>query len=223
MSDESNILVQDWAQPGDPFRLIAVEVEGVDWMGTLPVSARDRMARFSDATARARAGASEWIKACWLPRELEMERVEFEWGANGKPFLTGAAADWGFNLSHAGAYAVAVLAKGVSIGVDLESTTRKADIERLGRRVFSESEQAGVRAGGREAFFALWSQKESLLKALGCGWADGNIVRRTQLEIVAFQVEPATGVHVWSRPQLGGSYALAVAVGSAAMRDAPEG
>ncbi len=211
MSGESNILVQDWAQPGDPFRLVAVEVQGVDWMAELPTSTRERMTRFSDATARARAGASEWFKACWLPRELGMERVEFEWGVNGKPLLTGAVANWGFNLSHAGGYAVAVLAQGVSLGVDLESTSRKADMERLGRRVFSESEQTWVCTGGREAFFTLWSQKEALLKAMGCGWADGNIVRRTQLVRVAFQIEPVTGVQVWSRFVRGRDYSLAIA------------
>ena len=212
MKIEPNIPVQDWALPGEPFRLVAVAVDAADWARLLPEVARAKTELFSTAEARARAGASEWLKACWLPRELGADRVEFETGANGKPLLAGAAADWGFNLSHAGAYAVAVLARGAAIGVDLESTARKADIERLGRRVFSESEQAWVRAGGREAFFALWSRKEALLKALGCGWADGGIVRRTRLEPVAFQVEPETRVQVWSRAVLADAYALAVAL-----------
>jgi phosphopantetheinyl transferase len=211
MSSDFDIPLQDWAHPGEPFRLVAVEVAAAAWSGLLPPGARERTERFTDATARARAGASEWLKACWLPRELELERVDFETGANGKPLLTGVAAEWGFNLSHAGAFAVAVLARGAAIGVDMESMSRKADIERLGERVFSDSEKALVRAGGREAFFTLWSQKEALLKALGCGWADGRIVRRTQLERVPLQVEPVTGVQVWSRPVLKGTYALAVA------------
>lgn len=211
MSFEPDIPIQDWALPGEPFRLVALAIDAADWSLKLSAAARERTERFMDAAARARAGASEWLKACWLPRELELERVEFETGANGKPLLTGAAADWGFNLSHAGDYAVAVLARGAAIGVDMESMSRKADIERLGERVFSESEKALVRAGGRDAFFTLWSQKEALLKALGCGWADGRIVRRTRLERVPLQIEPATGVQVWSRPVLGGSYALAVA------------
>jgi 4'-phosphopantetheinyl transferase len=206
-----NVQIQDWALPGEPFRLVAVAIAAADWSQQLSTEARERMDRFSDAAARARAGASEWLKACWLPRELELERVEFETGANGKPLLSGAAAEWGFNLSHAGNFAVAVLARGAAIGVDMESMSRKADIERLGQRVFSESEKALVRVGGRKAFFTLWSQKEALLKALGCGWADGRIVRRTQLERVPLQIEPATGVQVWSRPVLGGTYALAVA------------
>ena len=98
------------------------------------------------------------------------------------------------------------------MGVDLESLARHADIERLGRRVFSESERAQVRVGGRESFFTLWSQKEALLKAVGCGWADGDIVRCTRLEQQAFQQEPVTGVRVWSRHVVGGAYVLAAAV-----------
>ena len=67
-----------------------------------------------------------------------------------------------------------------------------------------------IAKGGRDAFFTLWSQKESLMKALGCGWADGQIQRRTRLQQVAFQNEPATGASIWSRRILDGSYALAV-------------
>ena len=212
MKRESDIPVQDWARPGEPFRLAVVAVDSADWLSRLPLASRERVARFSDPAGRARAGASEWLKACWLPREIGVEAVEWETGANGKPLLAGPAAAWGFNLSHAGDYAAAVLAPGAAIGVDLESTARKADIERLGLRVFSDSERALVRAGGRAAFFALWSQKEALLKALGCGWADGGIVRRTRLELVACQAEPATGVRVWSRSLQAGAYALAVAV-----------
>ena len=212
MSDDQDIFVHDWAQPGEPFRLVAVAVDAADWSRGLSAAARERTERFGDAVARARAGASEWLKACWLPRELGAESVGWNLGANGKPLLNGAAAEWGFNLSHAGAYAVAVLAHGAAMGVDLELTSRKADFDRLSRRVFSANEQALVRTGGREAFFTLWSQKEALLKALGCGWADGGIVRRTRLERVACQVEPETRVKVWSRSLQNGAYALSVAM-----------
>ncbi|MGD9782834.1 MAG: 4'-phosphopantetheinyl transferase superfamily protein [Kiritimatiellia bacterium] len=207
-----DIPLQDWALPGEPFRLVAVDVAAADWAAHLPAAARARAERFTGAAARARAGASEWFKACWLPRELGLDRVEWKTGTHGKPRLARAAAEWGFNLSHAGNYVVAALAKGAAIGVDLEALARKADVEALGERVFSESERALVRAVGRDAFFALWSQKEALLKALGCGWANGNVVRHTRLELAALQTEPATRVQVWSRRVLGGAYALAVAV-----------
>ena len=50
------------------------------------------------------------------------------------------------------------------------------------------------------------------MKALGCGWADGEIQSRTRLELSAFQTEPATGAKILSRRVLGGAYALAVAM-----------
>ena len=207
-----DIPLQDWALPGEPFRLVVVATDAADWAERLPAEARARAARFTDPQARARAEASEWFKACWLPRELGLERVEWKTGTHGKPRLARAASEWGFNLSHAGDYVVAALAKGVAIGVDLESLARKTDMEALGERVFSESERELVRAGGRDAFFALWSQKEALLKALGCGWANGGVARRTQLQIAAYQVEPSTRVQVWSRRAPNGAYALPVAI-----------
>ena len=212
MDRETDIPLENWALPGEPFRLVAVEINAADWTHWLTPEAQARAARFSDPRAWARAGASEWFKGWWLPRELGLERVEWKTGMHGKPRLGGAGAGWGFNLSHAGDHVVAALIRGAAVGVDLESMSRPANVELLAQRVFSESEQALVRAGGREAFFELWSQKEALLKALGCGWANGGIVRRTRLERVGFQEEPATRVQVWSRHLLGGAYALAVAI-----------
>ena len=212
MEQPHDIRVEEWARPGEPFRLAAVAAGAADWAALLPAAAQARVARFADGEARARAGASEWVKACWLPRELGLAAVEFTAGPNGKPLLGGAAAAWGFNLSHAGEYVVAALARGAQIGVDLESTSRKADIMRLAQRVFSASEQAAVQQGGRAAFFTIWSQKEALVKALGCGWADERLQHGTALEPVAFQVEPTTGARVWSRPVIGGAYRLAVAL-----------
>lgn len=212
MHRKTDIPLQDWALPGEPFRLVAAATDAADWEERLPAEARARAARFTDPKARARAAASEWFKACWLPRELGLERVEWKTGTHGKPRLARAASEWGFNLSHAGDYVVAALAKGMAIGVDLESRARKTDMEALGARVFSESERELVRAGGRDAFFALWSQKEALLKAMGCGWANGDVARRTRLELAAYQVEPSTRVRVWSRRAPNGAYALAVAI-----------
>ena len=212
VQQKADIRTEDWARPGEPFRLTAVRADAADWAACLPAEARSRLERHADDQARARAGASEWLKTCWLPRELGMERVAFGLGANGKPLPGGEASGWGFNLSHAGDWVVAGLVRGAGIGVDLETTARRTDIGGLSKRVFSDSEQAQVREGGREAFFTLWSQKEALLKALGCGWADGRIQRRTALVTDGFQVEPATGARVWSRRVKGREYALAVAL-----------
>ena len=212
MQSTRAIAVENWALPGEPFRLVAVASDAADWLSRLTLVSRERVARFSDPAGRARAGASEWLKTCWLPREVGLENLEWTTGEHGKPRLAGAATAWDFNLSHAGDFAVAALARGAQIGVDLEVLSRPADIELLGRRVFSESERELVRAGGRGTFFDLWSRKEALLKALGCGWADGGIVRRTQIGLAAVQTEPATGVRIWSRRVRDGAYTLAVAL-----------
>ena len=76
MKIEPDIPVQDWALPGEPFRLVAVAVDAADWARLLPEAARAKTELFSTAEARARAGASEWLKACWLPRELGLARVD---------------------------------------------------------------------------------------------------------------------------------------------------
>ncbi len=212
MSQNPAMTVQDWALAGEPFRLRALNIHAADWPRWLPAAAQERAARFTAPQAAARAGAAAWFKTAWLAQELGVPEVEWQTAEHGKPDLTGAAAGWGFNLSHAGDYVVAALVHGTAIGVDLEAVARPADVELLARRVFSPAEQELVRAGGREVFFTLWSQKEALLKALGCGWADGRLVRRTQLTVAAQQVEPVTGLTIWSRRVQGGGYALAVAM-----------
>ena len=211
MHEGIKIRVEEWALDGEPFRLAAVAVGAAEWERELRGEAREKVGRYVDGQARARAGASEWLKGVWLPGELGMA-AEFELGANGKPLLKGAAAEWGFNLTHAGEWAVAALVRGKDVGVDLETMDRRADVEGIARKVFSESERELAAAGGREAFFALWSRKEALMKALGCGWADGKVQRRTRLNLEARQLEPATGASVWWRRVEGGRYALAVAL-----------
>ena len=119
MNQEHDIPLADWAQPGEPFRLLAVDINAADWSRWLTPEALARAARFSDPRAWARAGASEWFKGCWLPRELGLEGVEWKMGMHGKPRPAGAAAGWGFNLSHAGDYVVAALMKNAAVGVDL--------------------------------------------------------------------------------------------------------
>jgi phosphopantetheine--protein transferase-like protein len=212
MIAETEIAVERWALPGEPFVLAAVPVAGAEWAAHVSASAREKIGAYADGEARARAGASEWLKGVWFPREIGLDRVEFAVGKHGKPMPTGAAAEWGINVSHAGDYAVAALARGVRMGVDLERLNRKANVEGLSARVFSESERAIAREGERDAFFAIWAKKEAVLKALGCGWADGEAQARTRLDLQAYQIEPSTGAQVWCRRAVDRRYVLAVAM-----------
>ncbi len=89
---------------------------------------------------------------------------------NGKPYLPGYP-HIHFNLSHSGSRVLAAFA-GVETGCDIEQV-QQADLA-LAQRFFTRKEYdfiAGQQGSEQqnEAFFRLWTLKESLLKAVGTG------------------------------------------------------
>ncbi|SDU43442.1 4'-phosphopantetheinyl transferase superfamily protein [Stappia sp. ES.058] len=99
-------------------------------------------------------------------------------GDHGKPRVDGVAEAPAFNLSHSeGVIALAVSPHaGVSLrlGIDVEATTRKVS-EGLAERFFAPDEVAALMALPDAEqplrFFALWTLKESYIKAVGMGLA----------------------------------------------------
>lgn len=92
------------------------------------------------------------------------------YGENGKPYLV-QYPHIHFNLSHAGSMAFAVFA-GVEAGCDIERV-QEADLA-LAERFFTREEYAFLagqpgKERQNEAFFRLWTLKESFLKAVGAG------------------------------------------------------
>jgi 4'-phosphopantetheinyl transferase len=78
-----------------------------------------------------------------------------------------------FNVSHSNGLAVVAVASGDPVGVDVERLRPVPDAEELAGQYFTprEAEQVRVspRSGQADAFLALWTRKESLLKAMGTG------------------------------------------------------
>jgi 4'-phosphopantetheinyl transferase len=78
-----------------------------------------------------------------------------------------------FNLSHSGEMAVFVVADGVCVGVDCESLRDFDDLPQVAEISFSEAEQKRLAqvgtAGYLALFYALWTRKEALVKAIGLG------------------------------------------------------
>ncbi|MCQ2959245.1 MAG: 4'-phosphopantetheinyl transferase superfamily protein [Bacteroidales bacterium] len=70
-----------------------------------------------------------------------------------------------FNVSHSGKYVVLVKDKN-PIGVDIEQIKERRFS--IAEKVFTEEEQQWME-NKKERFFYLWTQKESLVKAVGCG------------------------------------------------------
>ena len=90
------------------------------------------------------------------------------YSAEGKPSFEDAAPC--FSLSHSGDYVMAASGE-TPIGCDLERI-REIDAPSLARRFFSQNEQEAVlkSPSPRDTFFALWTQKEAVLKANGAGF-----------------------------------------------------
>ncbi|NBW37145.1 MAG: 4'-phosphopantetheinyl transferase superfamily protein [Cytophagia bacterium] len=85
----------------------------------------------------------------------------------GKPFLP--THPIGFNVSHSGDYVVAVCAESTQVGVDIEQN-RSIDISAY-ESIFHTDEWAYLQSENTaDAFFEVWTKKESLLKARGTGF-----------------------------------------------------
>lgn len=80
-----------------------------------------------------------------------------------------------FNISHSKDWIVVALGFERKIGVDIEDTTRPVLLSDLVTKYFGEVEQKkfwGLPESVRlKAFFSAWTQKESMLKAIGTGLA----------------------------------------------------
>ena len=91
---------------------------------------------------------------------------------SGKPWLE-PVSDLSFSLSHADDLAVVALVRGRDVGVDVERLRRIDDAVGLARTHFTAQEADAVSAAPATArsatFLALWTRKESVVKALGGG------------------------------------------------------
>jgi 4'-phosphopantetheinyl transferase len=101
------------------------------------------------------------------------EALRFTEGPHGKPALV-PDAGLGFNLSHSGDTVVIAVARGLSLGVDVEELRSRVRTGALARRFFDASESHIVEslpegAERHRAFFHFWTSKEAVLKATGSG------------------------------------------------------
>lgn len=96
------------------------------------------------------------------------KNIHFDKNDYGKPFLVGTN-DFHFNLSHSGDWVVCAV-DNLPVGIDVE---RIHDVDlNLSKRFFSEDEHnylLSLESKRREAFFELWTLKESYIKADGRG------------------------------------------------------
>jgi 4'-phosphopantetheinyl transferase len=143
----------------------------------LDAAERARLARFRfPRDARAFLIAHALVRDV-LSRFCEILPGEwrFKTNGNGRPEIAGPAATAGlrFSLSHCRGLIACLVAENVEPGVDVEEIRQADDLLELAERFFSPSELVSLRhcSGERmaERFFALWTLKESYIKARGMG------------------------------------------------------
>ncbi len=104
------------------------------------------------------------------PRALVIVEEE-----RGKPVLLGREIE--FNASHSGDLVALAFAKDTPVGIDVERRRRLHDCLTLSRRYFSAEEDDIVRsaADAGDAFLAIWTAKEAIVKASGKGIGEGDL------------------------------------------------
>lgn len=88
--------------------------------------------------------------------------------ANAKPCFAGS--ELFFSVSHSGSYWVCAVSN-AELGIDLQRY-QSCRMELIAKRFFHPKEAAWVKGKGREAFFLVWTAKESYVKFTGEGITD---------------------------------------------------
>jgi 4'-phosphopantetheinyl transferase len=132
---------------------------------------RDRLDRFRRPADRARYLAAHALVRLVLAATvgtpaaaLAFDRTCRCGAQHGKPVLPGGP---GFSLTHAGDLVGVAVHPGGAVGLDVEQVRELGDLPAMVAHVCSPQESVA----DADAFFALWTRKEALLKAVGTGLA----------------------------------------------------
>jgi 4'-phosphopantetheinyl transferase len=140
----------------------------------------------------------------------DARRVEFHYGAAGKPRLTPdiETPPLHFNVTHSGEIALFAFCRARELGIDVEQVRPYAHAEQIAKRFFSQRESALLQALPPEernaAFFNAWTRKEALLKATGKGISFG----LDRVEVALAPGQPAQFVSLDGDKRKAGGWAL---------------
>ena len=137
-----------------------------------------RAARFRFDHDRHRYIACRGTLRCLLGEALHLApaAVPFTYGPQGKP-----ESQVPFSVSHSGPLALIALGGTLPLGVDIEALRTNLDPLLVGRTACSQAELATLAALPEqerlEAFFAVWTHKEAVIKAEGGGLSSPLLLR----------------------------------------------
>ncbi|MEM7373364.1 MAG: 4'-phosphopantetheinyl transferase superfamily protein [Bacteroidota bacterium] len=140
----------------------------------LSIDERERANRFQFSKDRKHFIAARAFLRQLLGEYLDVSpsNLTFGYSGYGKPYIPGHET-LAFNLSHSGGKAICGIRSTGMIGVDLEKTDRKIDLELIVRHFFAAKEiEALFKLPESErvrGFFRCWTRKEAFIKAKGDG------------------------------------------------------
>jgi 4'-phosphopantetheinyl transferase len=167
---------------------------------------RQRAVKDQDRFVAAR-GQLRIILASYL--SVPLCRLRFTYGGYGKPMLTRESeGDLRFNLTHAGASVLYVIARGREVGVDLERICSHPIDEQLANQYFSSCKNAALQElsvpARPEAFFRYWTRREAYGKVRG----DGLRFLRKRFDVLPVAGESVAAVETEAHPHHSGRWFL---------------
>jgi 4'-phosphopantetheinyl transferase len=146
-------------------------------IGLLSAEERARAQRYQHDADRRSYVAAHLLLRRRLGRLTGREDWNYTTNRYGRPELAPPCGDppLRFNLSHTAGLVACGISLGVDIGVDVEWIDQATPVEGLANRFFAEAECRQLAQAAperrRAMFFDLWTLKEAITKALGCGLA----------------------------------------------------
>lgn len=113
--------------------------------------------------------------------------------SKGKPYtnVTKNGQQVHLSVSHSGSCFACILSE-VPVGIDIQQI-RRANIDKLSRRYFTQEEQHYVREHGEDGFFRLWTRKEAYAKLTGLGLEEimrkTAVLNRKDIEFTDFRID----------------------------------
>ncbi len=136
---------------------------------------------------------SSLLQKLYLPYFVNCTKDQFiiDYTKYHKPYIsspTDIANKYNFNIAHCYNNVILAIYQGdeYTIGVDIEQIDNNIEIDELSRVVFSDSERNLI-CGQATNFFKLWAKKESLIKALGTGFAT-NFYQDTKINLDDYEI-----------------------------------
>lgn len=137
---------------------------GGDELALLPASERERS--FGTGGRRRQFQCGRWLLRSMLRArdDIVAAAQDVLVGEHGKPYFENGAA---FSIAHAGDRVACCIADTGPVGIDLEFSNARRNIDGIAERFFSADEAKWLSTQPPERFFILWVLKEAWVKAQG--------------------------------------------------------